>query len=126
MRGRSRRDTKKEYFWRKAIARFATSGLTKTQFCKREGLSVDLLRYWTDAIAERDGQHIEASSAGTNGATFLPLNVAEHGQQDRWPGTQQMVVAELVVTGCGTVFVFNGITKETVRALWLGTMERIE
>ena len=118
----------KELFWRKAIARFTTSGLTKAQFCKKEGLSADLLRYWTETIAQRDEDGVQAGppQSGATGRTFLPLVVAaEQSKSDRLPGTQQMVVAEIVFKD-GSVLLFNGITKETVRALWLGTREGIE
>lgn len=59
------------------------------------------------------------------GRTFLPVMVTEQKTSDRLPGTQQMAVAEIVV-GEGSVLVFNGITADTVRALWLALREGIK
>ena len=114
----------KERFWRKAIARFAASGLTKTQFCKREGLSVDLLRYWTEAIVQRDEEErlVESRRVRAAGQAFLPVVVVEQKMNDRLPGTQLMPVAEIIVAE-GSVRLFNGITADTCRALWLALRE---
>jgi hypothetical protein len=125
--GSSRRDREKEQFWRKAIGRFLASNLSKSQFCKKEGLSIDLLRYWTAAIAQRDEERrlVESRKAKQPDKTFLPVVVVEHKAPDRLPGTQQMAVAEMVFAG-GSVLVFNGITTDTVRALWLALREGIK
>lgn len=116
MRGSSRRDQQKEQFWRKALARFGRSGLSPGTFCKQEGLNPDLLRYWKETIARRDteSQDVEAVHVKVADATFVPVVVSS----DRRPGTQQMPVAEIIFAG-GSVFLFNGITADTVRALWL-------
>ena len=127
MQGGSKRDLAKEKFWRKAIVRFSTSGLTKSQYCKQEGLSEDLLRYWTRAIAKRDEERRSAESweDKVSDKMFLPVVVAEQKTNDRLPGTQHMVVAEIVVAE-GSVRLFNGITTDTVRALWLALREGIK
>ena len=124
MRGHRDRDAVKEQFWRKAIARFSTSGLTKSQFCKQEGLSVDVLRYWTEVTLQRDEERrlAESQSSTGSGKTFLPVVVTEQRASDRLPGTQQLAVAEIVVPG-GSVRLFNGITTDTIRALWLALRE---
>lgn len=124
MRGWSRPDAAKEQFWRKALARLSVSGLTKGQFCKREGLDPDLLRYWSQAIAKRDRERplVEASQDKVTERTFLPVIVSSQKANDRLPGTRQMAVAEMVIAG-GSVFLFNGITVDTVRALWLALRE---
>ena len=120
MRGHSGRDAAKEQFWRKAIAKFSTSGLTKGQFCKREGLSADLFRYWSGAIVRRDQERqlVEPLKDKAMDKTFLPVMVTELKRRDRLPGTQQMAVAEIVVAE-GSVRLFNGITEDTFRTLWL-------
>lgn len=124
MRGRSKRDPVKEQFWRKALARFATSGLTAAQFCQREGLSRDLLRYWDEVIAERDKERRLEERQRVQGTdqTFLPVTVSSQKGHDRLPGTQQMAVAEIVFSG-GSVFIFNGITADTLRVLCLAMRE---
>jgi hypothetical protein len=121
---RARRDAAKEQFWRKAIARFSTSGLSRAQFCKQEGLKADTLRYWSEAILERDKEResFDSHSAKQIAKTFLPLTVALPKATDRLAGIQQMAVAEIVVDDCSIRF-FNGITSDTVRAVWLALRE---
>ncbi len=91
MRGQARRDAVKEQFWRRAIAKFTTSGLTKSQFCRQEKLKVDLLRYWMETIAQRD-KELDAAKPlpdPLGGETFLPLIVAAHrNSAERQPGTK--------------------------------------
>jgi|SRR5271165_372386 len=128
MRGHARRDAVKEQFWRKAIAKFTTSGLTKSQFCRQEKLNIDLLRYWMETIIQRDK---EQGTAGvlpepSSGETFLPLIVAaDRNCAERQPGTKQMAVAEMVFPN-GSVLLFNGISSETVQALRFGMRSSIE
>lgn len=123
MRSKSKRDLAKEQFWRKTIARCSTSGVSRSEFCKKEGLSVELLRYWTGVIAERDEEQqlVESRRVPTD-QTFLPVVVVEPKTHDRLPGTQQMPVAEIVVAG-GSIRLFNGITTDTCRALWQALRE---
>ena len=127
MRGRSRRDAVKEQFWRKAIARLAASGLTKRQFCKQQGLSLDVLRYWTAAIAVRDKEResVEPFPNKIAAETFLPVTVSLQKSDDQVIGIQQLAVAEIVVTE-GCVRLFNGITPDTVRSLWLALRDGIK
>lgn len=123
MGSNTKRDLAKEQFWRKTIASCSTSGLSRSQFCKKKGLNVELLRYWAGVIAERDEEQqlIESRKVPTD-QTFLPVVVVESKTHDRLPGTQQMPVAEIVVAG-GSIRLFNGITTDTCRALWLALRE---
>jgi hypothetical protein len=127
MRGHSRRDAVKEQFWRKAIAKFTTSGLTKSQFCKQEKLKMDALRYWMETIGQRDAEQSSPEPLpDQHKGAFLPLIVAAEGNlSERLPGTKQMVVAEMVFADC-SVLLFNGITRETVQALRFGMRAGIE
>jgi hypothetical protein len=51
---RSERDSKREQFWRDALARFGSSGLSVREFCRREKLGEPLFYAWRRTIAERD------------------------------------------------------------------------
>ena len=89
----SRRDVAKEQFWRKAIARFSVSKLSKSDFCRREGLDVDHLRYWTNTISERDKALplTEPVQDNANDKIFLPVVVAgDSHKANRVPGTKQI------------------------------------
>lgn len=121
MRGGSKRDLAKERFWRKAIARLATSDMSAAQFCKQEGLDPDLLRYWRGAILKRDaaGEAAVPEEAAA-GSRLVPVVVTGHDY--RQPGTRQMPVAEIIFDG-GSVSLFNGITIDTVRALLLAVRD---
>lgn len=123
MRGGSKRDLAKERFWRKAIARLATSDLSTAQFCKQEGLDPDLLRYWRGAILKRDAaRDAEVPEEAAAGRRFVPVVVTGHDY--RLPGTRQMPVAEIIFDG-GSVSLFNGITIDTVRALLLAVRDGV-
>ncbi len=61
-----------------------------------------------------------------NDKIFLPVVVAgDPHEANRVPGTKQMAVAEIVF-GEGSVFLFNGVTQQTVRALRPGMGEDSE
>jgi hypothetical protein len=46
----------KEYFWRKVLARFADSGLTQVEFCKRENLNLSKFSWWKREIGLRNAE----------------------------------------------------------------------
>jgi len=49
------RDGVTEVFWRKAVQRCATSGLSARAFCRREQLTESAFYAWRRTIAQRDG-----------------------------------------------------------------------
>ncbi|MBX3435738.1 MAG: transposase [Pirellulales bacterium] len=48
-------DPAKEAYWRKVLKRFAASGLSVREFCKREQLTESQFYAWRRTIGERDG-----------------------------------------------------------------------
>lgn len=48
------RDCKREEFWRGAMERFGSSGLSVREFCARERLGEPSFYFWRRAIRERD------------------------------------------------------------------------
>lgn len=70
------RDPVKEALWRKTLKRFAASGLSVREFCKRENVTESAFYAWRRTIGERDG-------AGNAEPAFVPAVIngeAEHDQ----------------------------------------------
>ena len=63
------RDPKREAFWRGALARFDSSGLSVRSFCARERLTEPCFYAWRRVIRERDAERPETRPA------FVPLVV---------------------------------------------------
>jgi hypothetical protein len=75
-------DLKRHTLWRECIRRYVDSGLTITQFCAREGLSVATFQSWKRRLRLIDlADHRPASPAPP---AFLPVTVrvAEHALGD--------------------------------------------
>ena len=53
---RRQRDPAKEAFWRKALQRFVSSGLSVREFCKREQVTESAFYAWRRTIGQR-GRH---------------------------------------------------------------------
>lgn len=62
---KSQRDVAKEAYWRKVLGRFAASGLSVREFCKREQLTESAFYAWRRTIGERN-------EAGNFGPAFVP------------------------------------------------------
>ena len=54
MAKKGERDPKRERFWRAALRRQQTSGLTAKEFCRREQLAETAYYYWRRELARRD------------------------------------------------------------------------
>lgn len=90
-RGRS---GEKEAFWRAAIDRQATSGLSVRAFCRAQSLSEPSFYAWRRALAERDVTAVATRAASSNacatsGPSFLPVSVVP-------PIAQTSIVLELI------------------------------
>jgi hypothetical protein len=120
--GKGKRDLDKEQFWRKALERFTASGKTRAKFCAEEGLSADLLVYWTKAIHERDTAVAERKTAPSQITpdTFVPITVTDHSNHQS--AERQRAVAEVVFAG-GSVFLFKGVDSAMLKALFQALME---
>jgi transposase-like protein len=52
---KQQRDVVKEAYWRDVLKRFAESGLSVREFCKREQLTESQFYAWRRTLSERDG-----------------------------------------------------------------------
>ncbi len=80
---KNQRDVAKEASWRQVLKRFATSGLSVREFCKREQLTESQFYAWRRTIGERDGESPSAPS-------FLPMVVSDK------PTRESSIAIELV------------------------------
>lgn len=67
----NQRDGAKESFWREALGRFSSSGLSVREFCQREQLTESAFYAWRRTIGERD----EAGGARRKAPAFVPAVV---------------------------------------------------
>jgi hypothetical protein len=65
------RDLKREAFWRRALARFNTSGLSVRGFCARERLTEPCFYAWRRVIRQRDAEQEQSRPA------FVPVVVGD-------------------------------------------------
>jgi hypothetical protein len=104
----------RETYWRRQIERFKTSGLSKSEFCRREGLSPAALHWWTGEIRRREGRPeiIQAQKRPPRhvaARAFVPVRVKQI-----IPPLQKPV--EVVVAGY-VVRVIPDFDPETLRRL---------
>lgn len=107
----SKHNPSREAFWRNALARFAASGMSDTQFCIQEGFYQPTFDYWKSVMLEQDGAL--PSTSGKPRQTFLPLVVSDGRSADR---AERKPVAEILFAG-GSILVFDGIDVKTVVSL---------
>lgn len=89
------RDSKRERFWRKALARRASSGLTVKEFCAQEGLVATTYQHWRRELTKRAKskstvtQKLRGISSAprrrSQTATFLPIQLTEDGGGPTYP-----------------------------------------
>jgi hypothetical protein len=80
----TQRDPKREAFWRRALARFNSSGLSVRGFCARERLTEPCFYAWRRVIRDRD-----AEQARTRRPAFVPVVV---GDARSAPGDDGIVI----------------------------------
>ena len=117
-----KRDLAKEQFWRRALARFATSGKTRAKFCDDEGLSSHVFKYWDEVILERDAERHAQQARAVEFSTeaFIPVFVAEKSANE--PPDHSKPVVEFVFTG-GHALVFKSVDLATLKMLLLAIRE---
>jgi transposase-like protein len=71
------RDAKRDTFWRGALKRYATSGLTIRAFCLREQLTESAFYAWRRTIGQRD-----AEAKRPRQPAFLPVLVDANHRHD--------------------------------------------
>jgi hypothetical protein len=76
----NKRDRVKERFWRDALARQATSGLSVRSFCRHQRLSEASFYAWRRTIARRDGQANLAIR--WKRPAFVPLTLGERPRRE--------------------------------------------
>jgi hypothetical protein len=129
----SRRDPAKEKFWRHAIARQLKSGLTREEFCKREGLNINTFTAWIHIIRKRDteqaaekrpaevsfwlddnfGKSTTTKAPAQKAEAFLPVFFPDDTACETKQGD---AVAEIRI-GKATISVFKGADPSTLRSL---------
>lgn len=90
----------RETHWRRLIGRWRASGLAKSVFCGREGVSDASLHWWLAEIARRDGRGPRLARTSTPAKkrvqpAFVPLRVIPNRPAELQPF--ELVVAGQVV-----------------------------
>ena len=66
-----KRNERREREWRGTLARFARSGLSAREFCRREGVQEPAFYFWRRTLQARDAEEAARSAA----PAFLPVEV---------------------------------------------------
>lgn len=98
-------------FWRKLVARYKSSGLSKDEFCKREGLKEAQFRWWRAEIAKRDEQTQEVLTRSPEVIpnAFVPVTI---GDRDASPN----VIAQIDMR-TGSIRVFETTNADALVAI---------
>ena len=119
-KAQNQRDPKKKATWREIFSRQKASGLSQTDFCKREGIKVNTFWSWKREIRARDREaKSEARDQQDFPTTFLPLvltGTAEQKTAESHLEAMSPVVAEVRVSSVA-VSVLRGADAETLRTL---------
>ncbi len=107
-------DEQKENDWRNIVARFSTSGLSKDDFCKKEGIKAQAFCWWRGELGRRDGDRkVRASRASASTAKmFVPLKPIESK-----PEPAPLPVAEIDIHQ-GTIRIFDNASIQTIAMLF--------
>jgi len=70
----------RETYWRQVVDRCHKSGLTRSAFCRREGINDNALTWWVRVLRERDGTRPPAAGAKSiprhrPRSAFVPVRV---------------------------------------------------
>jgi len=120
----SRRDPAKEQYWREAVARYQSSGLSMNQFCLQEKINHHTFSSWKYIIRARDKQlssnSIEAKQPRkkqTKHVGFVPLVVSDkHCTMSKEKPVGEIAVAEIIIADC-RIRIFAGVDVSTFRTL---------
>lgn len=120
---RKQYDDPKVMYWRTTIARFNSSGLSKDDFCAREGIKAQAFSWWRGELSRRDSEKRQAVALPlvTPGEMFVPLRLAE-----REPVQPVALVFGEVDILSGTVRIFDTATVEPLAALVRALKESVE
>lgn len=111
LKAKSAKQTRREDFWRRALARFAASGLTKEQFCDQERLFAPTFSYWAQVILGEQPGPMPVESV-TSPPTFVPVIVSSETSP---PTPSRRAIAELPFAG-GSILLFDGVAQQTILA----------
>jgi hypothetical protein len=113
---------RRETHWRDLLERWRQSGLPKSEFFRREGVSRDVLDWWQAEIHKRDLARWRRPPAArprpdgvTGGPAFVPVRVVE-------PASHPSSSALEILAGGRVVRVRAGFDAETLGRL-LSTLE---
>ncbi len=123
---RKHTDEPKETYWRKTVSRFKHSGLSKDEFCEKEGIKRQAFCYWRAELERRDGAKLRAIAQplASSASRFLPVQVAQP-EPFRPVAKSPQAIAEIDIL-CGTVRIFDTATTEALTALFKALKESTE
>lgn len=107
---------RREAHWRRVLERWRASGLPKTEFARKEGISPDVLGWWQAELRRRDRTQRRTNgsarrrSAPARQPAFLPVRVVE-------PNPPPSPAALEILAGGHTVRIRPGFDAETLKRL---------
>jgi hypothetical protein len=115
-----------EGYWRKIIAKFNRSGLSKDDFCSKEGIKPAAFVWWRGELGRRDVAKITAVAKPvlTEPSMFVPVEMPKHPAFGA-AHEELRVVAEVDLQS-GTVRVFENVTTNSLTALFTALKEYLD
>ena len=103
--------------WRKIIARFNTSGLSKEDFCKKEGIKPAAFSWWRGEISRRDVEKSQAVAVRLPPDTkvFVPVRVEAPAPSNVTHGGSKLIAEINCVMR--TVRIFETATSDNLLTL---------
>jgi hypothetical protein len=91
----------REAYWRKAVERWKASGLAKSEFCKRDGLSDASLHWWIRQIERRDALRSRVRAPRTSvpkkaPAALIPVRVVKSAPPPAQKPLEVMVEGHII------------------------------
>jgi hypothetical protein len=91
----------REKHWRRVVARQQQSGLTRADFCRREGIKNSALSWWAHELRERDGARPKSEARKTRRRSrrpaFVPVRVIETAPPASVPAVEVVTRAGHVI-----------------------------
>lgn len=113
----------RETHWRRVVDRCRKSGLTRSTFCRREGINENALTWWVGVLRERDGARRPVAAAKPKQRhrprpAFIPVRVIEAAP------AASAAPLEVVARGGRVVRIPPGFDPTTLRRV-IATLEEL-
>ena len=69
-----------EGYWKQQQTAWLVSGLSRKQYCRKQGVNYDRFQYWLKKLSPQQGMAQSAKNTPVNNASLLPVTVSQTKQ----------------------------------------------